>query len=111
MAFARAWWIGNDMLVSLTGLVSSTDTTSYINSSTGVTLRVWPTNSTGSTGDIEVEANMPYVTGSSGTYQVVVQSSAHNLAVGSVGMMQVMVSHGGLDGDWRPPIRVDYRRS
>jgi len=75
MAHADAWWIGNDMLVTLSGLQSSTQgSTSYLTSSTGVSCHVWKVLTTASTANrLNTAAiNLPYVTASNGNYRVVI---------------------------------------
>lgn len=111
MPQARIWFTNNDMLVRLDTVRSSTMTsTQYLNSSTGVSVSIWSTQSTGSTAARVVTAlNMPYVTGSNGRYQVAVQSTAHSMAVGTIGFCEIDLSHSGLTGEWRPRFRVDLR--
>lgn len=109
MARAAAWFTGNDMLVELAGLASSTNSTSYINNSTGVRVSVWSTPSTVTSADEIVNAAaMSYV--SSGLYRYTGQSTTFSsLAIGDRGMAIVTVSHSGLTGEWRAYFRVERR--
>lgn len=113
MGRAAAWFVGNDMRVRLDKLQSSTmGSTSYLNSSTGVTVDVWQDDTTSSTANKVVSAqNLPYVSGSNGRYDAIIQSSGHSMTQGSVGMAVVTLNHSGLNGQWRPKFRVDYRRT
>ena len=65
MGKAAVWAVGNDMRVRLDELRSSTMASgSYLNSSTGVTVQIWATDSTASTSNLKVSSkNMPYVSG------------------------------------------------
>ena len=113
MGRASAWFTGNDMRVRLDKLQSSTmGSTSYLNSSTGVSLDVWQDDTTSSTANKVVSAkNMAYVSGSNGRYDAIVQSTEHSMAQGSVGMAVISLVHSGLNGQWRPKFRVEYRRA
>lgn len=114
MSQASAWYRGNDMVLLLSGFASSTSSTgSYLNSSTGITVSVWKSATTGTIGNRIVNArNMPYVSGSNGNYRVVVQSTeSTGISVGSQGLVIFKATHAGLDGEWRLPLRGEYRRS
>lgn len=104
------WNYQNDMLVTLSGLQSSTAAaSSYINSSTGVTAKVWNGLSTGSTGTVLKSLNLPYSTGSNGVYRGIVQSTDATWTIGGRGFVQVIVNHSGLNGDFRQHYRVQTR--
>lgn len=115
MAQPSAWFDGSDMLVRLAGLRSSTMASGvFLTSSTGVTVDIWNNRTTGSTGNKKVTGlNLPYTTayGSTGRYEVAVQSTAHGMSVGDVGFAHIKVTHSGLDREWRVPFRVEYDRS
>ena len=110
---ASIWFTNNDMLVQVANVQSSTmGSTSYLNSSTGVTVTIWNALSTASTAHLMVTAtNMPYVSASNGTYRLAIQSTAHTLSSGDVGMAVITLDHSGLDAEWRPVFRVEPRRS
>ena len=113
MPTASVWYENNDMLITLSGLKSSTMTsTQYLNSSTGVTANVWETFSTTSTtNQVMANANMTYVSGTNGNYRVVTQSSAASALVDAdFGVAIITVDHAGLDGEWRVRFRVEHRR-
>lgn len=108
---ARIWFSGNDMLVALREVRSSTMAAgTFLQSSTGITLHLWKSRSTSSTGNFVLSKNVPYA-GSSGWYQTVVQSTDHSMPVGTVGMGRLVLRNSGLDGEWRPFFRVEYRYS
>ena len=116
MGQASLWFKGSDMLVTYSGLISSTasstaaGSTEFIASSTGVTLNVWGARTSGSTSDnVVANKNVPYVAGSDGKYQCVVQSTAHSMARGTNGFIDVVVDHSGLDDRRRIPFRVEWR--
>jgi hypothetical protein len=99
------------MVVQLTGLQSSTDTTSYINSSTGVTCDVWTTVSTASTANKLLSAKrLTYVTASSGNYVYVAQSTDTASITSTMrGTSICTVSHSGLNAEWRVRWRGENR--
>jgi len=104
------WDYHNDMVVTLASLQSSTAAgSSYINSSTGVTAKVWNGLSTGSTGTVLKSLNLPYLAASNGKYQGIVQSTDASWKIGGRGFVQVIVSHSGLNGDFRQHYRVQTR--
>lgn len=114
MARADAWFFGNDMTVTLTGLQSSTDTSSYVNSSTGVSYHVWKAITTASVANRLTTAavNLPYLSGTNGNYRVVAQSTAFSAITSTVrGMAIVTVNHSGLNGEWRVYFRGEHRGS
>jgi hypothetical protein len=111
MPAASAWYHGNDMLVRLAGLKSSTMASgTFLTSSTGVTCDLWGATSTASTGDRKVSGATMTYTGSSGRYEATIQSTQHGMTRGTVGMAIIRVQHGTLTGEWRPHFRVDERR-
>ena len=111
MARASAWYDGNDMRVRLDLLRSSTmGSTSYLTSSTGVTVEIWQADSTASTSDqVQSETNMPYVAASNGRYDLTIQSTGHSMSTGTLGMAIIKVEHSGLTGEWRPEFLVQKR--
>jgi len=113
MGRAIAWYEGNDMRIRLDTLKTSTmGSTSYLNSSTGVTVVIWDAVSTSSTGDIAVASkNVPYVSGSNGRYDVTIQSTDHTMAKGTHGMAVITVEDSNVDGEWRPRFVVQYRHT
>jgi hypothetical protein len=114
MPKAAAWFDdGNDMYVRLDTLKSSTmGSTSYLNSSTGVTCEIWQALTTASTSDKVVTAtNVPYIAASNGRYELTIHSTAHSMARGVIGMARVLLSHSGLNGEWRARFRVETRIS
>lgn len=111
MARALTWYDGNDMVVELRGLRSSTMASgTFLQNSGGVALSLWTTTSTGTIGNRVHTAAMTY-TGSSGRYRAIVQSTDHDFTHGTVGMALITVAHGALTGEFRPLFRVDKRRS
>ena len=111
MAKASAWYDGNDMRVRLDLLRSSTmGSTSYLNSSTGVTVEIWQADTTASTANkVQAATNMPYVTASNGRYDLTIQSTGHTMSTGTLGMAIIKVAHSGLNGEWRPEFLVQRR--
>lgn len=112
MAVARAWYINNDMVVSLSNLQSSTMASgTYLNSSLNVKCAIWKAATTGTLSDRLVnQAAMGYVAGSAGQYRFVAQSTAFSaLTNGKQGLAIITVSETGLDGEWRVPFNVEYR--
>lgn len=117
MAQADVFWVDNDMRFTLSGVQSSTAaSTSFINSSTGVTLALWKAESTASTTNLitiggAASVNIPYITASSGDYAVTVESTSVTIAVNDAGVAIFTVSHSGIDGKWYKSWRADYRRA
>lgn len=115
MPQADIWFRGNDMIVRLSALRSSTMASgTFLQNSTGVTVDIWGADTTASTGNkLITGTNVPYSTaaGSSGRYEVVIQSTAHSLASGTVGFADITVRHSGMDGNWRPRFYVEHRRT
>lgn len=111
MAKADVWYTGNDMVVQLTGLQSSTDTTSYINSSTGVSCDVWTTVSTSSTANLLLnDKNLSYTTGSNGNYAYVAHSTDTSTITSTMrGVAVITVNHAGMDAEWRVRWRGEKR--
>lgn len=105
------WFVGTDMRVTLANLRSSTMASgSYLNGSTGVTGKVWRALSTSSTADLVYSGAFTATTDLTGTYGLTVQSTAHQMARRTVGMVITTVRSGGYDREWRSPFRVDYGR-
>ena len=108
----QIWQYGNDMLVRLDRLQTSTmSSTQFMNNSTGVTVDVWAATSTGTIANRLFTGNAPFVGGSNGRYEVVTQSTGTVMALGTVGMVVVTLKAGTLDAQWRPQFRVDQRGS
>jgi hypothetical protein len=112
---ADAWFRGNDMIVRLDLLRSSTaSTSSYIASSTGVSLHLWKTLTTASTANRLTTAalNVPYLS-VSGRYQLVVGSTAGSPAASITSTMRglaiLTVAHSGLNGEFRVRWRGEDR--
>lgn len=110
MMKASAWYVNNDMIVQLAGFQSSTNTSTYINSSTGVTCHVWKSVSTSSTSNrLTTGAKaMSYVAASNGNYRAVFQTTGTvGAAITSTmrGMAIITAVHSGINGEWR----VDFR--
>lgn len=112
MGRAIAWYDGNDMRIRLDKLQTSTMSgSSYLNSSTGVSVTIWGARTTASTGDIAVASkNVPYVSGSNGRYDVTIQSTDHSMSTGTNGMAVIIVEHTNVDADFRPTFLVQSRR-
>lgn len=110
---ASVWFANNDMVVQVANVRSSTmSSTAYLNSSTGITCAVWKALTTASTSNRVVNAtNMPYSTGTNGTYKLTIQSTAHTMSTGTAGMAVITLTHSGLDAEWRPQFVVSRRRS
>ena len=120
MSQISEWFEDNDMAVTLRSLKSSTmNSTSFLNSSTGVTLSLWTQNTTGSTSNRiniggSASVNVAYSTGTTsganGTYRVVVGTSATTgLSTGLHLTGIVTVAHSGTDGKFRQQYRVTRR--
>lgn len=112
---ASAWWLGNDIVVQVSGFKSSTAST-YINGTTGISCHVWKVTSTASTTNRLTTAAqaLTYVSGSNGNYRAVFQStSAVNTAITTTvrGMIVISAAHSGLNAQWRPHYRGEYRGS
>lgn len=110
MAAASVWFRGNDMLVRLAKLRSSTMASgTFLTNSGGVTADLWSSRSTADASAYLGSVALTY-TGSSGRYEAILQTADFDLATGTLGMAVVRVAHGALDGEWRPHFRVDERR-
>ncbi len=112
--------VGNDWMVTLSGLQSSTaDSTSYINSSTGVTCRVYAdSGGVASTGTDVLPSSstaafgLSYLTGTNGNYRKVIGSTESTaLTVGSWYWAIVTVAHSGSNGEWRNKFKFVRRGS
>ncbi len=107
------WLFNNDMLVTVSGVRTSTMTsTEYLNSSTGITVDIYNAQTTGSTS--VAQSNVAYstmVNSGNGGYDVVVQSTAHSMASNSLGMAIITLNHSGVDAEWRLRCVVHERGS
>jgi len=107
------WLLNNDMRVRVSGLQTSTMTsTEFLNSSTGLTVDIYNAQTTGSTS--VAQSNVAYstvVNSGDGGYQVDIQSTAHSLGVGDLGMAITTLSHSGADAEWRLRFIVHERGS
>jgi hypothetical protein len=114
MPAAEVWFEANDMIVRVSALRSSTmPSGTYLINSTGMSVDIWSSLSTASTGNRVISAlNVPYDSASSsGRYQVVIQSTAHSMTRNVVGFADITLNHSGLNGNWKPRLRVDHRRT
>lgn len=112
MARADVWYYKNDMTVTLTGLQSSTDTSAYVNSSTGVTAHIWKALTTGSTANRLTTAavNLSYLAATNGNYRQIFQSTSYTGITSTVrGVAIITVNHSGLNGEWRVALRGENR--
>ena len=111
MASPAVWFQNNDMLVTLSGLRTSTmASTAYLNGSTNVRLSVWSSQSTVGTPIVSAQS-MPYVAGTNGNYRTVVQSTQHNMTYGRSGLARITLSHLGITGEWFAVFFVEHRRA
>lgn len=114
MALPEIWHVNNDVVLTMTGLRSSTmASTAYLTSSTNLTVSVWKTLTTASTTNRLVNARtMTYVTASNGNYRAVVQSTESTaITAGLQGLAIFKLTHQGLNGEWRMPFQGNYRRT
>lgn len=114
MAAADIWYTKNDMTVTLTGLQSSTNTSAYVSSSTGVSCHIWKALSTASTANrlTATAVNLAYVSGTNGNYRGIFQSTSYTGITSTVrGMAIITVAHSGLNGEWRAYFRGEARGS
>lgn len=105
------WYTGNDMVAEITGVRSSTmASTSYLNSSTGLRVSVYDGLSTSDTVVVNNRL-MSYVAASNGSYRATIQSTefTNSLTVGDRGIGIITLSHSGLNGRWKIPVRVEER--
>lgn len=120
MAQPEAWLINNDLLLSVSGVRSSTmAASSYLNNSTRLTVTVWRSSGAGvdatttnTTYRIINARVLSYVTASNGNYQTVAQST-ESTAIGANtrGLAIFTLNHSGLNAEWRVPFRGQYRRT
>lgn len=120
MAQPEAWYINNDVLLSLSGVRSSTmAASSYLNSSTNVRVTVWrssASNADATTTDTTyrvINARvLSYVTASDGNYRTVAQST-ETTAISRLtrGLAIFTLNHSGLNAEWRVPFRGQERRT
>jgi hypothetical protein len=112
MAQPYIWFEGNDMLVTLAGLRSSTmASTSYLNSSTGVRVTIYDGPTTGDSVVIN-NRNLPYVTATAGTYRGTVQSTeSAQLTRGGEGLAVFDVLHSGMNAKFYLAFSAQVRRT
>ena len=101
-----SWLLNNDMLVKLSGVQTSTMSTSeYLNSSTGFTVNVYDAPTTASTS--VAHSNVVYstlVNSGNGGYQVVINSTDHSMAKGIKGIAITTLGQSASsasDAEWR----------
>ena len=114
MALPEVWHVNNDVVLTMSGLRSSTmASTAYLTSSTNLTVTVWKALTTASTLNRLVNARvMSYVTASNGNYRTVVQSTESTaITAGLQGLAVFRLAHQGLNGEWRMPFQGNYRRT
>lgn len=112
MAQPSIWYEGNDMLVSIAGVRSSTmASTAFLNNSTGlrVTLYDAPTTS----GNVIINNRLlSYVTATNGTYRATVQSTESTaFRRGDEGLGVFTLSHSGMNGKWYLSFSSQIRRT
>lgn len=109
MAQPKIWFTGSDMSIRMGGLKTSTmGSTEYLNNSTGMTCDVWKAETTSSTSNLVISSqHLPYLTGSTGRYQIDVQSTAHGMARDTIGFVKYRLHHQTLNREWRVIFRVD----
>ena len=108
------WLFNNDMLVTMSGLQTSTmAATEYLNSSTGLTVNIYNAQTTASTS--VVHSNVLYstlVNSGNGGYQVVVHSTEHSMTRGTKGVAITTLGQAASsasDAEWRVPLLVRDR--
>ena len=114
MALPEIWHVNNDVVLTLSGVRSSTmASTAYLTSSTNVKVSVWKALTTASTANRLVNARvMTYVSASNGNYRTVVQSTESTAITDQLqGLAIFTVNHSGLNGEWRMPFQGNYRRT
>lgn len=112
MALPGVWFYRNDMALSLSGLQSSTmSSTSYVNNSTNVTASVWRVLTTASSAAVITNRRLVYRAGTNGAYRGIVQSTEHSMSTGTRGLAIISVHHLGIDAEWRVPFLVEPRRT
>lgn len=111
MATPGVWFANNDMIVTLVGLRTSTmSSTTWLNGSTNLTCNVWKADSTAaSTNRVITNQNVAYVLGTNGIYRTTIQSTQHNMAVGTAGRAILTLNHLGVNGEWVAPFHVERR--
>lgn len=112
MAQPYIWYEANDMLLAITGVRSSTmASTSYLNSSTGVTVTLYDGPTTGATA-LLVDRVLPYIPATNGTYRAVIQSTESTaLHAGDEGIAVFRVNHSGLNAKWYLSFSAQLRRT
>lgn len=112
MPSARAWYVNNDMTLTLSGLRSSTMASgNYLNGSVSVKASIWKAYTTASISDrLYTGLVLGYISGSNGNYRYIAQSTAFSAIHQSTpGMCIITVQDSGLDGEWRVPFNGEYR--
>ena len=112
MAQPFIWLEGNDMVVSLAGLRSSTmASTSFLNSSTGVRVTLYDGPTTGATAVINNRL-LSYVAATNGIYRTVVQSTESTaFRRGDEGLGVFTVNHSGMNAKFYLSFSAQLRRT
>lgn len=112
MAQPYIWYEGNDMLLSITGVRSSTmASTAYLNASTGLRVSIWDAPTTNGTALI-LNRLLTYVAGTNGLYRATVQSTESTaLQRGDEGLAVFTLSHSGMNGKWWLNFSAQVRRT
>lgn len=112
MAQPFIWYEGNDMLMGISGIQSSTmASTAYLNSSTGVRLTLYDGPTTGAA-VIFSNRVLNYVAATNGTYRTIVHSTESTaLTRGDEGLGVFTVNHSGLNGKWYLSFSAQLRRT
>lgn len=112
MAQPFIWLEGNDMVVTIAGIRSSTmASTSYLNASTGVRVTLYDGPTTGATVVIS-NRNLPYVSATNGTYRTVIQSTESTaFRRGDEGLGVFTLAHSGMNGKWWLNFSAQVRRT
>lgn len=114
MAQPFPWYLGNDQLVSVSGVRTSTmASTAYLNSSTNLTVNLWKTQTTAaSTNRFVTNRVLSYIAASNGNYRATIQSTeASSIVEGTKGLAIFTLSQAGLNAEWRAPFLGQYRRT
>lgn len=112
MAQPALWYEGNDMRITMTGLRSTTmSSTAYLNSSTNLTVTVYDGPTTSATALVSSRV-LSYTTGSNGNYATVVQSTESTaLRRNDEGLAVFVLNHSGLNAKWWLSFGVHLRRT
>ncbi len=109
MAAADIFFKDNDMIATLSNLRSSTAPTVPIVDSTGVTVTVWSTLSTGNVANRLINARNMRYSSADGVYRATIQSTDTNMAARTLGLAIVRLDHSGMNGEWNVRFRVEDR--